>query len=161
MKVLISGIDNYLQERQKEAETFIHPYYDHGIKDLPFFIITIHSNPHTHRMSWKFDINEAVIKNKELVQKINNQVGVIKLYRRLYRETNELLSDMLSGIDTITEQTLSFILQKEYKTHVHRRGTNDWHTVFVKALIDSPNFSVAEAEVYSKRIKPVNKGINA
>ena len=158
--VPVCGVCNN-KKRAKDPEKFIHPYYDHSIKDLPFFVITIHSSPITHRMSWKFSINDAVVGDKTLADKINNQIGVIKLYRRLYRETNELLSDLLSGIDNWTEDTLSFCLTKEYNTHVKRRGTNDWHTVFVKALIESPHFTIEEAKVYAKSIKPVNRGFNA
>ena len=158
--VPVCGVCNNKKKAQP-PERFIHPYYDHDIKDLPFFIITIHSNPVNHRMSWKFAVNNAVIGNQDLADKINHQVSVVKLYRRLYRETNELLSDMLSGIDDFTDVVLDAILQKEYKTHLKRRGANDWHTVFVKALIDSPYFSVAEAKVYAQSIKPVNGGVNA
>lgn len=158
--VPLCGVCNN-KKRANAPEKFIHPYYDHSIRDLPFFVITIHSSPITHRMSWKFSINDTVVGNKTLADKINNQIGVVKLYRRLYRETNELLSDLLSGIDNWTEDTLSFCLTKEYTTHVKRRGTNDWHTVFVKALIESPHFTIEEAKVYANSIKPVNRGFNA
>lgn len=158
--VPVCGVCNN-KKRAQDSDDFIHPYYDHSIKNLPFFLITIHSSPKTHRMSWKFGINEAIIGDKSIANKINNQIGVIKLYRRLYRETNEMLSDLLSGVDSITEDMLQFILQKEYNTHLKRRGMNDWHTVFVKALIESPYFTVAEAQVYAKTIKPVNGGVNA
>lgn len=158
--VPVCGVCNN-HKKAKAPEQFIHPYYNHSIKNLPFFVITIHSSPITHRMSWKFSINDDVVGDKTLADKINNQVGVVKLYRRLYRETNELLSDLLSGIDDITEEILSFLLEKEYNTHLCRRGTNDWHTVFVKALIESPHFTIEEAKVYAKTIKPTNKGVNA
>lgn len=158
--VPVCGVCNN-KKRDKDPHGFVHPYYDHSIKDVPFFVITIHSNPRTHRMSWKFSINEAVISDKALADKINKQVGVVKLYRRLYRETNGMLSDLLSGIDDITEDILNFLLQKEYKTHLKRRGPNDWHTVFVKALNDSPIFTIEEAKVYAKTIKPINGGVNA
>ena len=149
------------KKRKNDPKDFIHPYYDHSIKGLPFFVITIHSNPFSHRLSWKFSINEAVIRDSDLVARINNQIGVIKLYRRLYRETNDLLSDLLSGIIDITEASLNQTLQTQYLIHSKRRGMNDWHTVFIKALIDSPHFSVEEAKVYAKSIKPINRGANA
>ena len=158
--VPLCGVCNN-KKRAKDADDFLHPYYDYTIKDLPFFVISIHSSPQTHRMSWKFSINEVVIGNQILVDRINNQINVIKLYRRLYRETNELLADLLSGLDVLTKESLDFVLQMQYKMFKRRRGMNDWHTVFVKALIDSPNFTVAEAEVYAKTIKPVNDGVNA
>ena len=158
--VPVCGVCNN-KKKDKDPSLFIHPYYDHCLKDIPFFLISIHSSPKTHRMSWKFTINRAVIGDADLANKIDTQINVIKLYRRLYRETNEMLSDMLSGIDILSEDSLNKTLQQEYRKHKKRKGTNDWHTVFVKALIDSPHFSVAEAKAYSDTIMPVNGGINA
>ena len=110
-------------------------------------------------MSWKFRINRRIIGNDTLADKVEHQIGVIKLFRRLYRETNILLSDILSS--TITTQVqLDTILSYEYRKY-ERYGMNDWRRVFLRSLIDSPHFTIAEANEYALRIKPINGGINA
>lgn len=139
------------KKRKKDPTSFIHPYYDHAIENVPFFIISIHSTP-DHRVSWNFGINEALIGSQELIDKINNQVGVIELYDRLMKETTEMLSDMLSGMEEMAQEVLDETLKTEYRKHNRRRGVNDWHTVFVKALIDSPHFTIEEAKVYAASI---------
>lgn len=146
---------------QLTEENFIHPYYDRAIENLPFFVISICSDSNSHRISWKFSINDEIIGDKNLADRINKQVGVVKLYERLNRETNEMLSDFLSGIEDFSDDVLSTLLHVEYKKHFKRRGLNDWHTVFIKALMDSPSFTKEEAKVYVKCIKPVNGGVNA
>lgn len=137
------------KKRKKESTTFIHPYYDHAIKDVPFFIIEVNSTPDTHKVYWTFGINETLIGDQTLIDKINNQIDVIKLYKRLSNETNEMLSDMLSGMDEWTQESLDETLRREYRKYFRRRGVNDWHTVFVKALIDSPHFMIEEAKVFA------------
>lgn len=147
------------KKRKGEPSDFIHAYYDHELRGLPFFEIEIHSSPITHRMSWKFHINRHIIGNDTLANKIEHQIGVIKLFRRLYRETNILLSDILSS--TITSQAqLDIILSYEYGKY-ERYGMNDWRRVFLKSLIESPHFTIAEANEYALRIKPINGGVNA
>jgi len=157
--VPICGVCNN-KKRAKEASAFVHPYYDHELQDLPFFVIEVHSSPVTHRMSWKFSINEQVIGSATLAEKISTQVGVVKLFRRLYKETNHVLSHLLYGAENWSEESLNIILRHEYESYRYRLGTNDWHTVFIKALIDSPRFSLQEAKVYAQRIAPVNRGVN-
>lgn len=157
--VPICGVCNN-KKRASDASTFVHPYYDHDLKDLPFFVIEIHSSPVTHRMSWKFSINEKVVGNPTLAAKISTQVGVVKLFRRLYKETSNLLSDLLFDAEDWSDETFKFVMQREYRKYLCRRGTNDWHTVFIKALLDSPRFSLQEAKVYAHKITPVNKGVN-
>lgn len=138
------------KKRKNDSTTFIHPYYDHAIKDVPFFIIEVNSTPDTHKVYWNFGINEALIGNQLLIDKINNQIGIIKLYKRLMNETNEMLSDMLSGMDDWSQESLDETLEREYRKHYRRRGINDWHTVFVKGLIESPNFTIVEAKEYAR-----------
>lgn len=157
--VPLCGVCNN-KKKASDASTFVHPYYDHELQDLPFFIIDVHSSPVTHRLSWKFSINEQVVGNPTLAAKIRTQVGVVKLFRRLYKETNNLLSDLLFDAEDWNEETFKFVMQREYRKHLCRRGTNDWHTVFIKALLDSPRFSLQEAKVYAQRITPVNQGLN-
>lgn len=158
--VPICGVCNN-KKSASEASLFVHPYYDHELQDLPFFVVEIHSSPVTHRMSWKFSVNEKVIGNPQLIKKINNQIGVIKLYRRLYKETNSILSDMLYGAEGWNEETLNFMLHHQYESCCYRLGMNDWHTVFMKSLIDSPHFTLAEAKVFARQIVPANSGVNA
>lgn len=147
------------KKRKGEPSDFVHAYYDHELSNLPFFEIEVHSSPVTHRMSWKFHINRRIIGNDILADKVEHQIGVIKLFRRLYRETNILLSDILSS--NITSQVqLDTILSYEYRKY-ERYGMNDWRRVFLKSLIDSPHFSIAEANEYALRIKPINGGVNA
>ena len=157
--VPLCGVCNN-KKRAKDPSKFIHPYYDTAIRDLPFFVITIHSSPETHRMSWKFSVNKEVIANKDLSDKIENQIGVVKLVKRLRCETIELLSDILSAADLTSQQTLDPTLNYEYRKFANRRGMNDWHTVFLKALIDSPRFTIEEARVFAKTIVPANRGTN-
>lgn len=157
--VPICGVCNN-KKNASDASSFVHPYYDHELRDLPFFVIEIHSSPVTHRMSWKFSINELVVGNPVLASKISTQVGVVKLFRRLYKETNNMLSHLLYGAEDWSEESLNFILQHEYNSYHRRLGTNDWHTVFMKALIDSPRFTLQEARVYAQRIVPANRGVN-
>lgn len=147
------------KKRKGDPSDFVHAYYDHELSNIPFFEIEVHSNPVTHRMSWRFRINRAIIGNDVLADKVENQIGVIKLFRRLYRETNILLSDILSS--NITSQVqLDTILSYEYSKY-ERYGMNDWRRVFLKSLIDSPHFTIAEANEYALRIKPINGGVNA
>lgn len=147
------------KKRKGNPSDFVHAYYNHELKNIPFFEIEIHSSPVTHRMSWKFRINRSIIGDDALADKVEHQISVIKLFRRLYRETNILLSDILSS--TITTQVqLDTILSYEYRKY-ERYGMNDWRRVFLRSLIDSPNFTLAEANEYALRIKPINDGINA
>ena len=147
------------KKRKGDPSDFVHAYYDHELRNIPFFEIEIHSSPATHRMSWKFRINRRIIGNDTLADKVEHQIGVIKLFRRLYRETNILLSDILSS--TITTQVqLDTILSYEYRKY-ERYGMNDWRRVFLRSLIDSPHFTIVEANEYALRIKPINGGINA
>jgi 5-methylcytosine-specific restriction endonuclease McrA len=157
--VPICGVCNN-KKNDDNPSLYIHPYYDHGLRDLPFFVIEIHSSPVTHRMSWKFSINERAIGDKTLVDKINHQIGVIKLFRRLYKETNNVLSHLLYGAENWTEETLYFLLNHEYEYYNYRLGPNDWHTVFMKSLIDSDKFTIEEAKVYAQRLLPANGGVN-
>ena len=147
------------KKRKGDPSDFVHAYYDHELSNIPFFEIEVHSSPVTHRMSWRFRINRAIIGNDVLADKVEHQIGVIKLFRRLYRETNILLSDILSS--NITSQVqLDTILSYEYSKY-ERYGMNDWRRVFLKSLIDSPHFTIAEANEYALRIKPINGGVNA
>ncbi len=157
--VPLCGVCNN-KKRAKDSSKFVHPYYDRGLENIPFFVITIHSCPVTHRMSWRFSINKHIIANEELANKIENQMGVVKLLRRLKCETVELLSDILSAANLTTQETLDVTLDYEYRKAT-RRGMNDWHTVFLKSLIDSPNFTIEEARVFKNCIKQVNRGVNA
>lgn len=147
------------KKRKGDPSDFVHAYYNHELRNIPFFEIEIHSSPATRRMSWKFRINRRIIGNDALADKVEHQIGVIKLFRRLYRETNILLSDILST--TITTQVqLDTILSYEYRKY-ERYGMNDWRRVFLRSLIDSPHFTIAEANEYALRIQQINGGINA
>lgn len=158
--VPICGVCNN-KKSASEASLFVHPYYDHELQDQPFFVIEIHSCPKSHRMSWKFSINEKVIGDPQLIKKISNQIGVVKLFRRLYKETNNILSNLLYGAESWNEEMLNFMLRHEYESYHYQLGMNDWHTVFMKSLLDSPRFTLAEARVYAKQILPANSGANA
>ena len=159
--VPVCGVCNN-KKNAKEPKDFIHPYYDHNLTGIPFFLIEIHSNTTTHRMSWKFSINEQIISDKILVNKVKNQMGVIRLERRLYKETNNLLSEFLFGAENWSQKTLDEMLNHEYKKSLQLRGMNDWHTVFFNALKTSPAFGIDEAKEYIKRhVKPFNNGVNA
>lgn len=147
------------KKRKGAPSDFVHAYYDHELQNIPFFEIEIHSSPTTHRISWKFRINRTIISNNTLADKVEHQIGVIKLFRRLYRETNGMLSDILSSQITSQEQ-LDIILNYEYRKY-ERYGMNDWRRVFIKSLIDSPHFTIVEAKEYALRIRPVNGGVNA
>lgn len=150
------------KKRKSDSSNFVHPYYSQAIINVPFFEIEIHSSPVTHRMSWTFNINKQIIPNRELASKIESQVGVIKLFRRLYKETNMMLSDILNaGISS--QAQLDQVLSYEYNKHVNnnRYGMNDWRCVFLKSLIESPHFTIEEARVYAARIKQINGGVNA
>lgn len=150
------------KKRKGNPSNFIHPYYAQAIMNLPFFEIEIHSSPITHRMSWKFSINKDIIHDRNLVSKIESQVAVIKLFRRLYRETNIMLSDILNA-DITSQEQLDFVMKYEYRkyTNNNRYGMNDWRCVFLKSLIESPHFTIEEARVYASRIQPLNGGVNA
>ena len=148
------------KKRKGESTNFVHAYYDHALSNIPFFVIEIHSSPITHRMSWKYSINKRILGNQVLADKIENQVQVVKLFRRLYKETNIYLSDFLYGAGRWSEQVLEVMLQAEYEKQNQQRGMNDWHTVMIKALIDSDRFGLAEAQEYARRIKPLNGGTN-
>lgn len=150
------------KKRKGDPSDFLHPYYSQAIIGVPFFEIEIHSSPITHRMSWKFNINKAIVPDQELADRIVSQIGVIKLFRRLYKETNIFLSDILNaGLES--QSQLDLILNYEYKKYANnnRYGMNDWRCVFLKSLIDSPHFTIEEARVYASRIRPVNGGVNA
>lgn len=150
------------KKRKGDSSNFIHPYYAQAIINVPFFEIEIHSSPVTHRMSWTFNINKQIIPDRELASKIESQVGVIKLFRRLYKETNMMLSDILNaGISS--QAQLDQIMNYEYSKHVNnnRYGMNDWRCVFLKSLIESPHFTIEEARVYAAHIKQINGGVNA
>ena len=69
-------------------------------------------------------------------------------------------TDILSAADLTSQQTLDPTLNYEYRKFANRRGMNDWHTVFLKALIDSPHFTIEEARVFAKTIVPANRGTN-
>ena len=150
------------KKRKEDPSKFIHPYYAQALNNVPFFEIEIHSSPVTHRMSWKFNINKQIIPDRNLATRIESQVSVIKLFRRLYKETNIMLSDILNA-DILSQEQLDFVLNYEYRKYANnnRYGMNDWHCVFLKSLIDSPHFTIEEAQVYAGRIKPVNGGVNA
>lgn len=158
--VPLCGICNN-KKRANDPSDFIHPYYVKDISKEPFFIVSIHSSPTTHRMSWKFSINDKVIKDENLVKKINNQVSVVKLFRRLYKETNRFLSDMLCGMSFDSDRQLKTFLELEYNKHNYLYGRNDWRTAFTFALFVSDKFHVEEAQTYIGRIRPVNNGVNA
>ncbi|MBQ0075732.1 MAG: HNH endonuclease [Bacteroidales bacterium] len=147
------------KKRKGDPSGFVHAYYDHKLENIPFFEIEIHSNPINHRMSWKFSINRAIIADNALADKVEHQISVIKLFRRLYKETNTLLADILSSNITSQHQ-LDTILAYEYGKY-ERYGMNDWRRVFLKSLIDSPCFSIAEAKEYALKIRPINGGVNA
>lgn len=150
------------KKRNGDPSRFVHPYYAQAIIGIPFFEIVIHSSPKTHRMSWKFNINKSIIPDRDLASRIESQIGVIKLFRRLYKETNIMLSDILNaGIDS--QEQLDSVIGYEYNKYANnqRYGMNDWRCVFLRALKDSPNFTIEEARVYAGRIKPVNGGTNA
>lgn len=147
------------KKRTGKPSDFVHPYYDYGLRGIPFFDVEIHSNPNTHRMSWKFKINKAIIQDPTLADKVEKQIGVIKLFRRLTKEINILLSDILSVGIKFQEQ-LDIILEYEYNKY-KRYGQNDWRVVFLEALRNSNSFTINEAMVYSKSIKPINGGVNA
>ena len=139
-------------KKAKDPSKFIHPYYDHAIENVPFFVVDINSDPDTHNLYWSFSINETLIADETLREKLTFQIGAIHLYERLENETNEMLSDMLSGIEELTKEALDETLKSEYRKHSRRRGVNDWHTVFVKSLIDSPHFTIEEAKVYAAKM---------
>lgn len=150
------------KKRKNDPSKFVHPYYSQKIINIPFFEIDINSSPVTHRMSWKFNINKAIIPDRILAAKIEAQVGVIKLFRRLYKETNIMLSDILNA-DISSQKQLDLVMKYEYSKHANnnRYGMNDWRCVFLKSLIESPHFTIEEARVYVGRIKPINGGVNA
>lgn len=149
------------RKRAKNPSDFIHPYYVRDISKEPFFIVTIHSSPVTHRMSWQFSINDKVIRDNDLIRKINNQVSVVKLFKRLYKETNRYLSDLLYGMSFNSNKELKTFLQFEYNKNNSRYGRNDWRTAFTFALYVSDKFHKEEAQTYICRIHPVNNGVNA
>lgn len=150
------------KKRKRDPSKFVHPYYSQSLINLPFFEIEINSSPETHRMSWKFNINKAIIPDRNLATKIESQVGVVKLFRRLYKETNIMLSDILNA-DISSQSQLDFVMKYEYGKYANnnRYGMNDWRCVFLRSLIESPHFTIEEARVYAGRIKPVNGGVNA
>lgn len=150
------------KKRNCDPSDFVHPYYSQAIIGVPFFEIEIHSSPITHRISWKFSINKAIVPDQDLADRIVSQIGVIKLFHRLYKETNLLLSDILN-FDVKSQTQLDIILDYEYKKYANnnRYGINDWRCVFLKSLIESPHFTIEEARVYASHIRPINGGVNA
>ena len=147
------------KKRKGNPSNFVHAYYDHELENIPFFEINVDSSPFPHCISSEVRVNITSSGNNSLADKVEHQISVVKLFRRLYKETNILLADILSTNIT-TQSQLDTILAYEYRKY-ERYGMNDWRRVFLKSLLDSPCFSIVEAKEYALRIKPINGGVNA
>lgn len=147
--------------RKDSPENFIHPYYYHSINGKEFFEINIFSN-NNHHVSWMFNINPNVLSKSEY-DKMMYQTEKIQLKERLCRETNILLTSLLCDVNNIkSEAALKSALKYMYMNELSKRGMNDWHTVFYKALYESVNFTIVEAKEYTKRkMHYLNNNVNA
>lgn len=158
--VPLCGVCNN-KKSAKPYNEFIHPYYADFPSGAIFLVVNVHVNTCNHKLSWHYSLDfKGFEEHKELVEKIEKQVGHIKLFRRLMKESHRFVGDILYDNQFSNNKTLKDFLQREMNRYIHRYGLNDWRTAILRAFYLCPSIGVDEIDLLIGRIQPINKGIN-
>lgn len=156
--VPLCGICNN-KKRDKNSLMFIHPYYEEFPDGVIFLVANIHINEQRHVLSWNYEFDIKGL-DKTLGEKIQYQSSVIKLFRRLQKESNSFISELFCFRGFLTDEALKEFLRNEYNKILYLYGHNDWRTALLHALFVSPKFGKEEAAYLAGKCKPYNCGVN-
>ena len=158
--VPVCGVCNN-KKRAKSPYDFVHPYYAEFPENVVFLIAKVRVDVDNLLVSWSFDIDGTEFHDDELLRKVNNQVSVIELFKRLQKQSNCFLSEMLYGTKFLSDDQLKDFLQREYEKSKELFGLNHWRTALLSALYQEPRFSYRVVNNFISQIKPVNGSRNA
>lgn len=139
--VPLCGICNQ-KKRDDSYGNYVHPYYQQFPAGKMFFIaqITVKGK----KISVQFDIDQRIITDVNLFNKLKKQIAVLDLDGRISKQVNCFLAELLSSIFNSNEHLENF-LKNRLGYYENNYKKNDWRCAVIRGMVNCPAFDFTVA----------------
>lgn len=123
-----------------DYQGFSHVYYQDFPKGVIFFKCKVVANA-SGFISFDFYIDGRNL-DSSLVEKLENQIEVIELSKRLNKECITFITSNFVIESLVNNEALKFFISDRLKKATDYYGNNDWHTALLQGLYDCKEFDI-------------------
>jgi len=124
-----------------EAGDFVHAYFD-TLPDRDLIVADTAIQGDVLDISFRV-VNDSDI-DQTIILKLRNQLSTLKLSARFRREINTYLSSLASSLhilwDTLGEQGVRIVLEKQIVTEIATHHRNDWRVATLRSVANNTAF---------------------
>lgn len=125
----------------KPYDKFVHCYYQEYPKDEPFLKAKVYALK--QRFVVKLYIDDAVLSDKILIEKIHYQTDKLKIFDKVKKESSVYITTLCKDFDCKNDTDMINWLNRKLSNEVSIYGLNDWRCAILRGMLAYSKLNVS------------------